>query len=214
MSQTAVRDTSESPQTRSRKWSVRDVVTLVIFNIIIIAVTMVLKMAEDMILSPQSALYLGTLMFSIASTPFYLVMADRIRKPGVLAASIMIFGIIYTFIGGLYCFPVAVVGAIIGEIVMLGRDSYGNIKRVIAGFCVYWITFDFYGIIPFLLFREAYSEQLSTMYAAEDVAALAAQYTDPLQMSILIVATIIGTCIGGFIGAKLLKKHVRKAKIA
>lgn len=39
------------------------------------------------------------------TTPFYLVMADRIGKRGVLGGSILLFGVLYTFMGGLYCAP-------------------------------------------------------------------------------------------------------------
>ena len=63
---------------------------------------------------------------------------------------------------GLYCAPVAVVGALIGELVMWGKDSYHDIKRVVGGYIVYWVTFGFYGIMPYLLFRDAYMEQLGT----------------------------------------------------
>ena len=70
-------------------------------------------------------------------------MADRIGKRGVLAGSTLVFGLLYTFMGGLYCAPVAVVGALIGELVMWGKDSYHDIKRVVGGYIVYWVTFGF-----------------------------------------------------------------------
>ena len=45
---------------------------------------------------------------------------------------------------------------------MWGKDSYHDIKRVVGGYIVYWVTFGFYGIMPYLLFRDAYMEQLGT----------------------------------------------------
>ncbi len=41
---------AESEATTSNKWTKRDVLTFVAFNLIIMAVTMVLKMVEDMLL--------------------------------------------------------------------------------------------------------------------------------------------------------------------
>lgn len=142
----------------ANRWTTRDVLTFVIFNIVIIVATMVVKLAEDAVLSPQNTFFVGSWLFPLVSTPFYLVMADRIGKRGVLGGSILLFGVLYTFMGGLYCAPVAVVGAVIGELVMWGKGSYRSIVRSAVGFFVYWATFACYGIIPYLLFKDAYME--------------------------------------------------------
>ena len=153
-------------------------------------------------------------LFPLVSTPFYLVMADRIGKRGVLGGSILLFGVLYTFMGGLYCAPVAVVGAVIGELVMWGKGSYRSIVRSAVGFFVYWATFACYGIIPYLLFKDAYMEQLGAYYSASDVAAMVSQYTELPWILLMLAMFAAGTALGAVIGAKFLKKHVRKAKIA
>ncbi len=83
------------------RWTARDVVTLVAFNLIIIAITFVLKMGEDLLFSPQTEFFIGSWLFPLASTPFYLVMADRIGKHGVLAATTLVFGTLYALMGSL-----------------------------------------------------------------------------------------------------------------
>lgn len=219
MSQSAARangggSVAQSPETAKNRWTIRDVLTFVIFNIIIIAVTMIVKMAEDMVLSPQNTFFVGSWLFPLVATPFYLVMADRIGKRGVLAASILVFGLVYTLMGGLYCAPVAIVGAIVGELAMWGKGAYRNIKRATFGFFIYWVTFGCYGIIPYLLFEDAYTQQLSAYYEAADISAMVAQYTELPWILLMTALFAIGTVVGGFIGAKFLRKHVRKAKIA
>ena len=176
----------------ANRWTTRDVLTFVIFNIVIIVATMVVKLAEDAVLSPQNTFFVGSWLFPLVSTPFYLVMADRIGKRGVLGGSILLFGVLYTFMGGLYCAPVAVVGAVIGELV----------------------RFACYGIIPYLLFKDAYMEQLGAYYSASDVAAMVSQYTELPWILLMLAMFAAGTALGAVIGAKFLKKHVRKAKIA
>mgnify|MGYP000143449100 FL=1 len=52
------------------RWTTRDVLTFVVFNLIIVMVTMVVKMAEDMILSPQNTFFVGSWLFPLVSTPF------------------------------------------------------------------------------------------------------------------------------------------------
>ena len=170
--------TQDAPTPKSNRWTTRDVLTFVVFNLIIMAVTIVAKMIEDMVLAPQNTFFVGSWLFPLLATPFYVVMADRVGKRGVLAGSTLVFGLLYTFMGGLYCAPVAVAGALIGELVMWGKDSYHDIKRVVGGYIVYWMTFGFYGIMPYLLFRDAYMEQLGTYYDAAGVAAMVAQYTE------------------------------------
>ena len=171
----------------ANRWTTRDVLTFVIFNIVIIVATMVVKLAEDAVLSPQNTFFVGSWLFPLVSTPFYLVMADRIGKRGVLGGSILLFGVLYTFMGGLYCAPVAVVGAVIGELVMWGKGSYRSIVRSAVGFFVYW---------------------------ASDVAAMVSQYTELPWILLMLAMFAAGTALGAVIGAKFLKKHVRKAKIA
>lgn len=213
MASNAVR-ASDGNATASPGWTTRDILTFVVFNLIIVVVTMVVKVAEDMVLSPQNTFFVGSWLFPLVATPFYLVMADRIGKRGVLAGSILLFGLLYTFMGGLYCAPVAVVGAIVGELVMWGRDSYRNVKRATLGFFVYWATFACYGIFPYMLFRDAYMEQLGAYYSAADVAAMVAQYTELPWILLMLAMFGVGTMLGGLVGSRFLKKHVRKAKIA
>lgn len=110
--------TQDAPAPKSNRWTTRDVLTFVVFNLIIMAVTIVAKMIEDMVLAPQNTFFVGSWLFPLLATPFYVVMADRVGKRGVLAGSTLVFGLLYTFMGGLYCAPVAVVGALIGELVM------------------------------------------------------------------------------------------------
>lgn len=205
---------AENSRSASGRWTTRDILTFVVFNLVIVFLTMAAKMIEDMLLAPQNTFFVGSWLFPLLSTPFYVVMADRIGKRGVLAASILVFGVLYTFMGGLYCAPVAVVDAVVGELVMWGKGSYHDIKRIVGGYIVYWVTFGFYGIMPYLLFREAYMEQLGTYYDAADVAAMVAQYTELPWILLMMAMFVAGTVVGGLIGSKFLKKHVRKAKIA
>lgn len=205
---------TEVENSKNTRWTMHDILTFVIFNLIIMILITVAKVVEDMVLTPQNTFFVGSWLFPLLATPFYLVMADRIGKRGVLSGSILIFGVLYTFTGGLYCAPVAIVGAVIGELVMWGKDSYHDIKRVIGGYIVYWVTFGFYGIIPYVLFREAYMKQLEIYYNAADVTAMIAQYTELPWILLMMALFAAGTIVGGLIGSKFLKKHVRKAKIA
>lgn len=66
---------SEQNVTSSNRWTTRDVLTFVVFNLIIIVITMAAKMIEDMLLTPQNEFFVGSWLFPLLVTPFYLVMA-------------------------------------------------------------------------------------------------------------------------------------------
>ena len=197
----------------ANRWTTRDVLTFVIFNIVIIVATMVVKLAEDAVLSPQNTFFVGSWLFPLVSTPFYLVMADRIGKRGVL--------------GGSSCCSASCTrswaactarpwpwwardrrAGDVGEGVVPQHRAFGRgLLRVLA-------TFACYGIIPYLLFKDAYMEQLGAYYSASDVAAMVSQYTELPWILLMLAMFAAGTALGAVIGAKFLKKHVRKAKIA
>ena len=102
---------ADNSRPASGRWTTRDILTFVVFNLVIVFLTMAAKMIEDMLLAPQNTFFVGSWLFPLLSTPFYVAMADRVGKRGVLAASILVIGVLYTLMGGLYCAPVAVVGA-------------------------------------------------------------------------------------------------------
>ena len=188
---------AESSRPASGRWTTRDILTFVVFNLIIVFLTMAAKMIEDMLLAPQNTFFGGSVACSPALDSVLCRDGGPYWKQGVLAASILVFGVLYTFMGGLYCAPVAVVGAIVGELVMWGKGSYHDIKRIVGGYIVYWVTFGFYGIMPYMLFREAYMEQLGTYYEAADVAAMVAQYTELPWILLMMAMFAAGTLVGG-----------------
>ena len=78
---------AEVESSKNTRWVMRDVLTFVIFNLIIMILITVAKVVEDMLLAPQNTFFVGSWLFPLLATPFYLVMADRIGKRGVLSGS-------------------------------------------------------------------------------------------------------------------------------
>ena len=177
----------------ANRWTTRDVLTFVIFNIVIIVATMVVKLAEDAVLSPQNTFFVGSWLFPLVSTPFYLVMGRshrQTRRAGRLHPAVRR--------------PVHVHGRPVlrargrggrrdRQLVMWGKGSYRSIVRSAVGFFVYWATFACYGIIPYLLFKDAYMEQLGAYYSASDVAAMVSQYTELPWILLMLAMFAAGT---------------------
>lgn len=53
------------------RWTMRDVLTFVIFNLIIMVLITVAKVVEDMLLAPQNTFFVGSWLFPLLATPFY-----------------------------------------------------------------------------------------------------------------------------------------------
>ena len=54
---------AESSRPASGRWTTRDILTFVVFNLIIVFVTMAAKMIEDMLLAPQNTFFVGSWLF-------------------------------------------------------------------------------------------------------------------------------------------------------
>ena len=76
---------AEVESSKNTRWVMRDVLTFVIFQSHHHDTYHVAKVVEDMLLAPQNTFFVGSWLFPLLATPFYLVMADRIGKRGVLS---------------------------------------------------------------------------------------------------------------------------------
>lgn len=54
---------ADSSSLTSGRWTTRDILTFVVFNLIIVFVTMAAKMIEDMLLAPQNTFFVGSWLF-------------------------------------------------------------------------------------------------------------------------------------------------------
>lgn len=54
---------AESSRLASGGWTTRDILTFVVFNLIIVFLTVAAKMIEDMLLAPQNTFFVGSWLF-------------------------------------------------------------------------------------------------------------------------------------------------------
>jgi energy-coupling factor transport system substrate-specific component len=196
------------------RWRVKDIITLVVFNVIMLVLAMVLQMLVSVIITPAYSNMVGAAIFALFTAPFYVVMSYRINKTGVLLFSMLMFGLLFTIMGLVYYLPVMVLGGVIGELLMLGKGSYRKPLRVTIGYAWYYIVFGLCGTIPYLLYGESYITTMSAMYPPEFIATMTDHYTNPLTMLVMSLISCAGATLGCWIGNLLLKRHVKKAKLA
>lgn len=73
---------AENSRPTSGRWTTRDILTFVVFNLVIVFLTMAAKMIEDMLLAPQNTFFVGLWLFPLLSTPFFVVDGGRIVQRG------------------------------------------------------------------------------------------------------------------------------------
>ena len=54
---------AENSRPASGRWTTRDILTFVVFNLVIVFLTMAAKMIEDMLLAPQNTFFVGSWLF-------------------------------------------------------------------------------------------------------------------------------------------------------
>ena len=207
-------DKADAAQTaHSNKWTLKNVITLAVFTVIIFIVIMLVTVAANIVLTPIGAYYAGPGIAALLVGPFYMVLATRINKRGVLFFVHLITGLAFLIVGQVYTFGVYAVMGVIGELCMLGRDTYKNFWRNCVGFFIYMFSFSGGGMLPMLLFRESYIAWYNAYSDPTAVELLTKIYTSPGAIAIIILLTAAGAVLGCLIGRAIVNRHVKKAKI-
>lgn len=193
----------------TKKWKVKDFITLAVFNIIILVIMNISVMVLNLILTPVGAFYAGGIIPGLLGGPFYMVMANRIQKRGILFFSMLLAGIMFGAMGFWYYLVAYLLFGAIGELCMLGKDSYMKPVRNTVGYCLYLIAFGLIGVFPLLFFREQY---LAAMEGKNLEQALL--YSQPVPLLTSSFITIVSGLLGCLIGNRILKQHVKKAKLS
>lgn len=67
----------------SNRWTMRNIITLAIFTFIIVLVINLDSMLLNLLITPLGAYYVVAGVSAIICGPFYMVMVNKIAKPGV-----------------------------------------------------------------------------------------------------------------------------------
>ncbi|MDO3678224.1 MptD family putative ECF transporter S component [Paenibacillus ehimensis] len=195
-----------------RRWSIKDVVTCVIFNIVIMIVMTAVSMSASMFFTPAVAHLAGPGIMALLCGPLYMVMAGKISKRGVLMATSVISVLLFLAMGLINMLFLLGFG-MIAELVMAGRNSYRNWKRNAAGYSIFFAGFALCAVIPLLLFKQKMIEIYSASYSQEAMNTMFYYYETPSMVAVMVSLTVAGSVLGCYFGNKFLNRHVKKAKL-
>lgn len=194
-------------------WTVKNAITLAIFTAIIFVVMMICTIVSNLLFTPIGAYYAAAGLSALLAGPFYMVMADKINRRGVVFLLCLITGLLFLAIGQIYTFVIYVVFGIIGELCMGGKDAYQKFIQNVLGFFCYMVALSAGGFVPMILFREQYLAWYETVGNADSIAAVISVYGTAPGIAITVGLTAVGTISGCLVGRRILNRHVKKARI-
>lgn len=203
--------TTDTPtRSVSLRMSARDLITIGIFA----ALYFVLSMAASLlgIINPPMMIVSTGLAIVIGAIPFMLFLT-RVTHAGMITLFALISGALYVLTGTLLIgLILMLVLALIAElIVWVGR--YRSTTAGILAYTAFSVWF-FGPILPLLYAREDYLSMPGLQSAGADyVAGVDALFSTPVILAVGVGCAICGL-IGGFLGARLLRKHFVRAGLA
>ena len=189
----------------SNRLSIKDLATIGIFSAIMIVVFIAFSMITGASLFFNMVLNAVFAAFILA--PFFVYMAMKVNKPGVVLIYNTLHAVLTTVFMGPFMFPWFFVGGIIGEFSMWGKDSYRNCKRITIAWIITSLTRATHGMSEIWFFYNAF---VKTGVSKEQIDIQTQYYTDPKWVAISLILTVIAAMLGCYIGNKMLKKHFIK----
>lgn len=185
----------------------KDLINVGIYSAIYVVIIMALAMLGYIPIMMPLLCVIGPIVGGI---PFMLFLT-KVKKFGMILIMSIIMGILMALTGmGLYALPVAMVSALIAELVWkrAGYSKAGS-SVVVCGFFSIWMWGNF---IPLFTNPTGYFST-RTEFGADYEAALTA-LLPPWMNPVLLLSCFVCGMIGGQLGRALLKKHFAKAGIA
>jgi energy-coupling factor transport system substrate-specific component len=200
-------------QEKNNKWTLKNVITLAIFTVIIFILMMLVTIVTNVLFTPVGAYFAGPGAAALLAGPFFMVMVNKIEKRGVTFLLSLITGLLFLVMGQLYTFIVYAVFGLLAELFFITKASYQKLIHNIGAFFIYMLAFSAGGFIPMFLIREQFIAWYQTVGSEESVSAMINVYGTVHGVLITTGITIAGCVAGCLIGRSILNRHVKKARI-
>ncbi len=193
----------------TNKWSVRDVITLVLMTVLLI----VMQLGVNMICMVN---HFVSMVLSVGITmllcgPVYFLMVNRIRKRFVSLVYMTLLGVAFLLMGSWFLLPWFVLVGVIAEAILWKGITPG---RLTAAWTVSSLLYNGVNLLPIWFFWDTYSEfALASGMKQSYIDSYVRYYSSPGWVAfILVFATACGF-LGSLIGQKLIGKHFKKAGV-
>ncbi len=190
----------------TNRLTVKNLATIGIFSAIMIVVFITFSMITGASLFFNMIFNAVCVAFILA--PFYVYMCMKVGKPGVALIYNLIHALLVFLMMGPFMAPWFIVGGLIAELSMIGKDSYKSVTRISVSWAITMLVRVTHGMAEIWFFKESY---IASGISPEQVTIQTQYYTSAPWVLFSCVATLVMAILGCILANKLIGKHFRKS---
>ncbi len=188
------------------KFEIKDLITVGVFTALYFVVTFLVACLGFIPIFMAIMPLIGPIFSGIPLMLYF----SKIKHFGMVTITSVIIAILMFIFGHPYPIFVFCIGAGLITELVLRAGRYESIKHCVVGSATFSLWLLGMVIAFFFSFRESYFASLVDGYGQEYVDKMMS-YTPNWMFFAMILMCLVGGTIGGLLGAKVLKKHFRKA---
>lgn len=193
----------------AKKWSVKDVITLVLMTVLLIVIQLginMICMVNDFV---SMVLSVGITM--LVCEPVYFLMVNRIRKRFVSLVYMTLLGLVFLIMGNWFLLPWFIVVGILAEIILWKGIT---LNRLTVSWTVSSLLYNGVNLLPVWFFWDTYySFAVASGMEQSYIDAYVQYYTAPGWVVFILIFTMFCGFLGSLVGRKLIQKHFKKAGV-
>lgn len=193
----------------AKKWSVKDVITLVLMTVLLIVIQLGINMVCMVNDFVSMVLSVGITM--LVCGPVYFLMVSRIRKRFVSLVYMALLGLVFLIMGNWFLLPWFIVTGVLAEII-LWKGITPN--RLTVSWTVSSLLYNGVNLLPVWFFWDTYySFAVASGMEQSYIDAYVQYYTAPGWVAFILSFTMLCGFLGSLAGRRLIQKHFKKAGV-
>lgn len=197
---------------QSSKLTIRDLVTIGIFTVLIIMFGLIVSMVSRIATGGLSILISGGLS-AFFSAPIYLLLSFRVGKRGVAFLNALLRSLMYVIMGVPHVLLIFIPAAILAELIMTPpATAYKSLGKTSLSWAVFSMFNALHGPLLFVMLGAKYMmEKAPHSPSTERLALMLNYYYNPWMIALIGGLAFVGGLVGCLMGWKLLHKHFVRA---
>lgn len=191
----------------------KDLVVIAVFTVIMFVIDMAVGMTSMMVFGIHIAmLFAGLPVLFIM--PVYMLMAAKVKKPGVLLVNALLYGLVSSVMSTFYMLLIIIIPAIIGELIVSLPRKNSSLGYNVIAYTFYRAVYSLHGtFIVLLLGRENFREKGAAWFGEEQMSRILDSGFEIKYVAATFGITVLCGIIGYFAGKSLLRRNFEKAGV-
>lgn len=194
---------------KNNKFSVRDIMTMVILSVLIVVVQLIVNAVA--MVNTFFSLVLSSGVVCFLSAPMYVVMMKKVRKPFVTLVYTSILALVYLMMGYWFVSIYLIIIGFICEAILYKEQSN---KRITTAWTFFSMSYVGTSMLPIWFVWDDYVKaSLQGGMTMDYINSYKNYYTDPKWALFIVIFAGLCGFVGSYYGTKLSKSHFDKAGV-